>query len=1638
MMKSKKKKLFLPMMIAVMLLINIISPLSVSLTHATNSELELEWSMDKENVNANEEVEITVSLKNYDNIDISEIKGMQIDVLLDTNLVEFVASSVNVMATASVGDILSATYNGTNKKVIFMYASLNVESVYFSRENTNLFSFKVKAKSDITTDSIANFTCTQFAVTTVNGNRKIDVNNNPSINILVEQPKITLNGSSATGADYTSDVTIAFDKGTATLMKEGGTLINIPSGYVANTNGEYTLTVTDAVGNTKTVSFTIDLVVDSITMKTTPTKVNYAVGTTLDTNGGVLEVIYANGRKADVNLTVAMCDVVNVGNTLGSKTVTVIYGGKTSSFDITVVDKTIVSIEVLTTPDQVIYKEGLGINVAGGKIKVNYDNGTFEEKDMTSAMVSGYNAYLLGKQTLTVTYEGKTTSFEVSVIEKSIDRIEITNAPTTTQYIEGQSFDKTGMVVTAYYDNGANEVIEDYSVPSAQLVLGQNSVTIIYLDKSTTTPVSVVAKQITGISIATQPAKTAYIEGNTFDKAGMVVVVNYDNGLNEEITTYEVETTPLIVGQSQVTVAYQGYTANATITVREKAVESIAIKTVPTKLTYLEGSNLDVSGGRITLLYDNGTEDTINISSDMISGYDPDISGVQIVAVTHAGKTTMFEVTVIAKKATSISIIQEPRKTEYIEGQDLDTTDGIIHVVYDNGTEEDLEMTTEMISNYNKDKIGDQIITVTYQDQTDTFKVNIREKVLVSISIRTSSAKTVYLEGQSLDLTDVVIVALYDNGLTTDIPVTDKMLSDYNMHEVGKQTLTVTFGNYEVDFVVEILSREAVNDLIAKINALDLNQLKATDKEAIYGLKAIYDGLSQVEKEAVTNIDKLEYAITKVDALENGTEVPEYNPPKSGDSMSVVLPLIGMIASSGMIIIFERKRRILNKLKKIGSLFCCLFLVLSMVNKPTLAFELDVVSKSMIDEENKVEQLVSDFRSVGSNSLITYSNYVVDGTILVSYTGKEQNVVIPSDLGITEIANAAFIGNYVNSVMIPNGVKNIGDSAFSNCSNLTDINVDGDNTEYSSIDGVLFNKDKTTLVSYPVGKIQSDYTIPNSVANIRDFAFTGNYVKSVMIPDGVKNIGNSAFSNCSNLTDINVDGDNTEYSSIDGVLFNKDKTTLISYPVGKTQSDYTIPNSVANIGDFAFTFSNLKRITIPESVTSIGDYGFASCYNLMSISIPSSVTSIGNFAFYGCKRINNITIPNSVISIGKNAFNECLELTNIIIPSSVTTIGFGAFVNCFSLRDISVENGNTEYSSVDGVLFNKDKTILIDYPSGKGQTAYIIPNSVTSIGEYAFYYCQSLRSIMIPEGVESIGDSAFSSCSNLTSINIPSSVTSIGNFAFSHCSNLTSINIPSSVTSIGSWAFAYCRGLTNIVIPNSVTSIGDLAFYNCENLNSIIIPKGVESIGDSAFSNCSRFLVISCYFNSCAHSYSIKNGIRYEIIGALIDTYHGVVITADDDVLEGDIALLVDKLTSFDNTKLTIKLLKENNIYQPNGTVTVYIPIPNGYSIENSKVYRIEENGTKTLLETTFENGYLGFKTDCLSSYVVTEKNLVQKGDVNGDEDINIFDIMEIRDYIFGEKELTKGALEAADVNSDGEINIFDIMEIRDYIFGNN
>ena len=317
-------------------------------------------------------------------------------------------------------------------------------------------------------------------------------------------------------------------------------------------------------------------------------------------------------------------------------------------------------------------------------------------------------------------------------------------------------------------------------------------------------------------------------------------------------------------------------------------------------------------------------------------------------------------------------------------------------------------------------------------------------------------------------------------------------------------------------------------------------------------------------------------------------------------------------------------------------------------------------------------------------------------------------------------------------------------------------------------------------------------------------------VVSIIINAGITSMDSSAFENCYNLTSITVDIENENYSSENGILFNKDKTKIIRYSPGKSDSSYTIPNSVTTIDFGAFECcNNLTSITIPNSVTYIYRDAFRYCNNLTSVTIPNSVTSIGDWAFDGCNNLTNITvdienenyssengilfnkdktelicflsaksdssytIPNSVTSIGSYAFSDCYNLTSITIPNSVTSIDYDAFYRCTNLTSITVDIENKSYSSENGILFNKDKTEIIRYSPGKNDSSYTIPNSVTNIGSYAFSDCYNLTSVTIPNSVTSIGGYAFSGCDNLTSITIPNSVTSIGIYAFRNCDNLT-------------------------------------------------------------------------------------------------------------------------------------------------------------------------------------------------------------------------------------------------------------------------
>lgn len=314
--------------------------------------------------------------------------------------------------------------------------------------------------------------------------------------------------------------------------------------------------------------------------------------------------------------------------------------------------------------------------------------------------------------------------------------------------------------------------------------------------------------------------------------------------------------------------------------------------------------------------------------------------------------------------------------------------------------------------------------------------------------------------------------------------------------------------------------------------------------------------------------------------------------------------------------------------------------------------------------------------------------------------------------------------------------------------------------------------------------------------------------------------------------------------SVDGIWYDFDSSTqtaTVTYR-GDSYDSYaneysgsvTIPSSVTynemtysvtTIGENAFQYcTELTLVTIPNSVTYIAWAAFSACTGLTSVEIPNGVIWIGHYAFSSCTGLTSVTIPNSVKSVGHGAFRYCISLTSVTIPSSVTDIKSEAFANCTSLLDINIESGNLNYCSVDGIVFNKEKTSIICYPAGKTNTEYNIPNNITSIEDDAFVGCRSL-----------------------TSVNIPNSVTSIGRSAFQYCTSLTSVTIPSSVTYIGGSSFYGCTGLTSVAIPSSISSIENYTFYGCVSLNSIIIPSSVTSIGEGALSSCTGLTSVTNY-----------------------------------------------------------------------------------------------------------------------------------------------------------------------------------------------
>jgi len=469
------------------------------------------------------------------------------------------------------------------------------------------------------------------------------------------------------------------------------------------------------------------------------------------------------------------------------------------------------------------------------------------------------------------------------------------------------------------------------------------------------------------------------------------------------------------------------------------------------------------------------------------------------------------------------------------------------------------------------------------------------------------------------------------------------------------------------------------------------------------------------------------------------------------------------------------------------------------------------------------------------------------------------NSVIPSDGSVKSIGDAAFYGcSGLTSITIPDSVESIGSYVFYNCSGLTSITVGAGNTKYHSAGNCLIETSSRTLI---LGCKNSVIPSDGSVKGIGSSAFWGcSGLMSITIPDRVTSIGSSAFRGCSSLESITIPfvgatKDGTSYTHF-GYIFGASSYSYNDDYVPESLKTVIITGGTS-IGEDAFSYCRgLTSVTIPDSVESIGSYAFYNCSGLESITIPFvGATKDGtNYTHFGylfgalSSSYNAEYVPSSLktvvitggTSIGSSAFYGCSGLTSITIPDSVTSIGSYAFEDCSSLTSVHI----TDIAKWCGISFGTYDANPLYYAknlylNGELVTELVIPEGVTSIGNYAFRGCSGLTSVTIPDSVTSIGSSAFSYCSCLTSVTIPDSVTSIGSSAFSYCSCLTSVTIPDSVTSIGSSAFYGCSCLTSVTIGNGVTSIGYGAFYGCSGLTSVTIPDSVTSIGSYAFDGCS-------------------------------------------------------------------------------------------------------------------------------------------------------------------------------------------------------
>jgi hypothetical protein len=871
------------------------------------------------------------------------------------------------------------------------------------------------------------------------------------------------------------------------------------------------------------------------------------------------------------------------------------------------------------------------------------------------------------------------------------------------------------------------------------------------------------------ITVTTLPTKTVYVRGEALDIAGLVVTGTYADGTTQtepvslaNISGYNADT----VGQQTLTVTVNGKQATFMVVVNEPVLQSIAVTTAPAKTIYVKGETLDISGLVVTGTYSGGTTQMETVSLSDISGYNADTTGTQTLTITINGKATVFMVTVNNTALQNIAITSQPIKTVYERGEALDLSGLVVIGTYADGTTKTETVAIYHISGYDANTVGTQTLTLALNDKTATFSITMNEPSLQSITITSQPTKTIYVRGEALDISGLVVTGTYSNGTTKAETISLANISGYNANTTGMQTLTVTLNDKTATFSVTVNDTSAPPIGLDDLADVDGGNTADNPVPLALSLNLANGGWESILSKVAASGKYVSLDLSACTMA--GTEFDPGTDSGADKIIALILPNAAKSIKAG-----------------------------EWQNSTFKAFTA-IRSISGVGVET-----VGGFAFWECWSLTTMSLPVATTIGESAFVATSLESVSLPAVQIIDVYAFGWCGR-LTTISLPASLTTIGRNPFAGCPNLTNIVIDPSNTAFTFHDGMLLNKAETTLIAYPFAS--GDITLP-SITEIGDGAFSACYsLTGVSLPSATA-IGIEAFQDCGSLTSVSLPiattiGDRAFHLCGSLTTMNLPSATVIGYQAfweceslvsaNLTSATYIGWQAFANcesltsvnltsamyIDNQAFwECGSLTSASLPKA-TYIGDSAFERCINLMEVSLPVAET-IGDYAFI-VTSLTELNLP-AATTIGTYAFGWCVNLTTVSLSASLTTIGSNPFAGCYTLTTITVDPANNAFTAHDGILSNKAETTLIAYPSAINAIA--LP-SIIEVGNGAFFGCYNLMSVSLP-AVQTIGDEAFQECMSLTTISLPATPPSLwgGIFNNTGSSGTITVSVPTGVVS---------------------------------------------------------------------------------------------------------------------------------------------------------------------------------------------------------------------------------------------------------------